>query len=679
MVQLRKVSSLKWKDSNLVEKRLSRAFVLGAGLGTRLRPLTERRPKPLVPVCNKPLITYAFDHVIAAGVEEILVNTHHFAECYDEVIEDGYYRGRRVIRRHERQLLDTGGGISNIRDLAGDEDLLVYNGDILTDLPLQRLMERHFESGCYATLALRSEGGPLQVSLDEDAGLITDIRGALGRSGTRQCLFSGIYVVSAEMMRRIPEGEPVSIVKVWLEMLRSGEGRVGGIVIDEGRWWDVGTIEQYLAVHRFFHTHGYWPAYVGNGGMPPVVAKSSEVAEGVRLVGATYLDEGARVCAGAELSDCVVWAGGVVEAGARLSNVVVLDGACASGEATGGVFGRSTFVADTSIEKFLEECAQAIWPEEAVKGLKVRQLDKGGSDRSFFVVEMGERPPVVALHYVGEQAEENARYVRVAQFLAGLGVHVPEIYAHDEENGLVWMEYLGVEDLWSYRHVTPAEKLALYRAVLDEAIKLHAGSIQLGGRVSELRLHDGFDERLYRWEQEYFFERCLGGVFGMEAARLAAAKRDCGLVAAAAELASHPRVLVHRDFQSQNIMVREGRPYLIDFQGMREGLAFYDVASLLLDPYAGLAEDEQDGLLDYYIEAGRRAGVPMPRDWRRCYDLCAAQRLMQALGAYGFLGLVKGRRSFLRYVRPAMRSLRRVLARIPELGTIHLLVRDFIE
>ncbi len=649
--------------------------MLGAGLGTRLRPLTERRPKPLVPVCNKPLITYAFDHVIAAGIEEIIVNTHHRADAYEEVLEDGRYRGRRVLRRHEPVLLDTGGGIRNVADLVGDDPLLVYNGDILTDLPIEKLIEQHLASGHDATLALRSQGGPLQIGFDPASGLVLDIRGRLGVESPVTCLFSGVYVVSRRMVERIPGGVPVSIVDVWLEMLRSGEGRIGGVVLDEGRWWDVGTVEQYLAVHRFFHGQGYRPAYVKPEAMPTVVAASARVAEDVKLLGATYVGEGAEVGTGAVLSDCVVWPGGIVEAGARLSNVVVLDGARASGEVDGGVFGRSAFRPDTAVERFIEERARAVWAVKPSTKIAVRQLDKGGSDRSFFLVECEEHAPVVAMHYVGEQAEENARYVRVAEFLARLGVGVPRIHAHDEENGIVWMEYLGAQDLWSFRHVAPPEKLRLYRQVLDEAVKLHAEGLRRMKENGDLGLHAGFDESLYRWEQEYFIERCLGGVFRIEQTRLDTIRHDPALEAVGTELAGHPRALIHRDFQSQNIMVHEGRVCLIDFQGMREGLPFYDVASLLMDPYAGLSENEQEELLDHYLTAAERMGVALPENRRRCYDLCAAQRLMQALGAYGYLGLVKGRRLFLRHVAPAMRSLQRVLARIPELRSVHELVQ----
>lgn len=663
-----------------MQREIGKVFVLGAGLGTRLRPLTSHRPKPLVPVCNKPLITFAFDHVLAAGARAIFVNTHHCAERYDELLPTGEYRGCPVTLRHEQVLLDTGGGIRNVADLAGDDHLLVYNGDILTDLPLAPLIERHLAEDNDATLALRTAGGPRQVGFDTGSGRVLDIRGMLGCKVPEEFLFTGVYVVSPGMVKRIPADGPVSIVSVWLDMLRVGEGQIGGIVLDDGKWWDVGTVEQYLAVHRFFACTGYQPAFLTGGSLPEPVDASACVAADAVLAGATFLGAGAEVGPAAVLSDCVVWSGGVVEPGARLANCVVVDGARASGEADGGVFGRSAFRPDTAVERFIEKQARnaTALSLPAGKNVSVTQLDKGGSDRSFFLVEPEGGEPLVALHYVGEQAGENARYVAVARFLAMIGVRAPRIMNHDIENGLVWMEYLGSDDLWNYRHARPVEKLALYRATLDQAIILHAHGLGVWRRDGGPNLHEGFDRALYLWEQDYFFERCLGGIFRIDGARLAALRSNSALEAVADELAGHPRSLIHRDFQSQNIMVYRGVPYLIDFQGMREGLPLYDVASLIEDPYVRLDEAEREELLNYYLDAARRAEVSLPGDWRRCYDLCATQRLMQALGAYGFLGLVKGRKSFLRHVAPAVRSLARVLARLPELTALRKVVEDLM-
>ncbi|MGC3989602.1 MAG: sugar phosphate nucleotidyltransferase [Chthoniobacteraceae bacterium] len=164
---------------------IRQAFVLGAGLGTRLKALTARLPKPLVPVANRPLITYAFDHLRAAGVEKLVINTHHCAEQYERAFPQGEYEGAALHFRHEPVLLETAGGIANVADLLGDEPFVVYNGDVFTDLALAPAIEHHFRAGNEVTLVLRSNTEPRQITLDEATGRIRDIGGRL-HSGKRQ-------------------------------------------------------------------------------------------------------------------------------------------------------------------------------------------------------------------------------------------------------------------------------------------------------------------------------------------------------------------------------------------------------------------------------------------------------------------------------------------------------------
>jgi aminoglycoside/choline kinase family phosphotransferase len=176
-----------------------------------------------------------------------------------------------------------------------------------------------------------------------------------------------------------------------------------------------------------------------------------------------------------------------------------------------------------------------------------------------------------------------------------------------------------------------------------------------------------FDATLYRWEQNYFFENCLGRVFGVKPEQLSELTTLPALNEIAERLAQRPRVLVHRDFQSQNIIIRNGQAHLIDFQGMRPGLAEYDLASLLFDPYVTFSRAECEESLSEYEAKRAAAGHPVAPDSRAIFRLCGVQRLMQALGAYGFLGLVKGNKAFLDHIPAALESLRSLVDEIPEL------------
>jgi len=222
------------------ERKIKTAFILGAGRGERLRPLTDNCPKPLLPVRGRPLITYAFEHLTSVGVEQFIVNTHHFAHRYAEVFPDGTWRGFPLIFRYEPVLLGTGGGLKNIEDLVEGEDTIwVYNGDVISDLPLQRLLDAHRHGRGEVTIALRSFGRNLNVGVDE-TGKVCDFRFSLGRECLAYCQFTGIYLVDREFLRRIPAGRPWDIVDTFIEMVRELPGAVGGVVIDEGSWTDVG-------------------------------------------------------------------------------------------------------------------------------------------------------------------------------------------------------------------------------------------------------------------------------------------------------------------------------------------------------------------------------------------------------------------------------------------------------
>jgi len=308
---------------------VKQAFVLGAGLGTRLRPLTERLPKPMVPVFHRPLIDYAFDHLHAAGISRIMVNTHHRPEAYADAYPDRMFRGIPLTFRHEPVLLETGGGLRNIMDWMEQETLLVYNGDILSDLPLEQAIAAHKESGREVTMVLRSSGGPLQVAVPDGMDSITDIRGMLGDDRSPRFLFTGIYLVEPAFVRRIPPGEIVSVVVTFLEMVRAGE-LVGAVVLDDGQWHDVGTIEQYQQIHHSLPWSGF-PRYADALPWKPTVDPSAQIASDATLAAGVVVGAGAVIEAGAWLQDCVLWPGARVAAGAKLEHVIVRTNQVASG------------------------------------------------------------------------------------------------------------------------------------------------------------------------------------------------------------------------------------------------------------------------------------------------------------------------------------------------------------
>lgn len=226
----------------------TRAFILGAGLGTRLRPITELVPKPLVPIHGRPLVTHALDHLAKAGVEQVVINTHHAPACWPQTFPSRKYQKLQLQFRYEPVLLDTGGGLKNVEDLLLDGGTFwIYNGDILTNLPLQKAWEHHRQSGNLATMVLRSTQEPRHVSLGKD-GRITDVRGKLGTGQPGEYLFTGIHLVEPDIFRHILQVEIQSIIPIYLGLIQKGE-KIGGVVIDEGEWSDIGTLSEYERVN----------------------------------------------------------------------------------------------------------------------------------------------------------------------------------------------------------------------------------------------------------------------------------------------------------------------------------------------------------------------------------------------------------------------------------------------
>src|ERR1041384_2124613 len=239
-----------------------------------------------------------------------------------------------------------------------------------------------------------------------------------------------------------------------------------------------------------------------------------------------------------------------------------------------------------------------LFPRFNVEEIKIVPIEKGGSDRKFYRVRCSAEQSLILVKYNLER-EENRHYVEIAQFLETHGIHAPRIYHHDAEEGLIWLEDLGERDLFGYRAESWLVRRAFYDSALDEVRKLH----ELPESVCvEMHKHlpAEFNSALYLWEQNYFFENCLDRYFKIETAKIDRLAALPAFAEIADRLAQLPRVLVHRDFQSQNILVRNGQAYLIDFQGMRPGLAHYDLASLLFDPYVDLSCAERNELLQHY-------------------------------------------------------------------------------
>ena len=268
------------------------AFILGAGLGTRLAPLTHILPKPLMPVFQKPLIQHTMDHYIRCGVSEFMVNISCLPLMWERAFPEPTYRGCPVSFSEEESPMDSGGGVKKIMPwVKPGEPLLVHNGDILTDIPVADLLAEHKRRGNKVTLALRSVDGKRNVGFDEETGAITDMRHALGvNPGTHQ--FAGVYLMEPEVAELFPEDDVFSIVPVWLELIK--QGKVGGVVFDWANWHEIGSPAGYIDTMM---------ELTSRERIHPTASISAAADLGEDCV----VGQDAVIPAGVVMDDCIVW------------------------------------------------------------------------------------------------------------------------------------------------------------------------------------------------------------------------------------------------------------------------------------------------------------------------------------------------------------------------------------
>jgi aminoglycoside/choline kinase family phosphotransferase len=295
----------------------------------------------------------------------------------------------------------------------------------------------------------------------------------------------------------------------------------------------------------------------------------------------------------------------------------------------------------------------------------VEAILKGGSDRHYYRFEWaGEKHPPMVLMVYTLARRDNPKFVPATRRLAALGVNVPAIYAFDEQRLFVWLQDLGRDDLHAHRDEPWEHRRPLYESTLREAAKIHSVTAESLKAEEIEAMEPEFTEGMYEWEQNYFLEHFVHGHLGRDAE--AHGEAQAALAKLRQRLAQLPRCLVHRDFQSQNVIMRDGTAWLVDYQGLRPGLAEYDLASLLFDPYVTLSRSERHDLLSYYAEL---RGLNLP-ELREVFYLCAAQRLMQALGAYANLSRNLGKTYFEQHMPAGVKNLTIVCEEAPELAPL---------
>ena len=615
-------------------------FVLAAGLGERLRPITNHIPKPLVPVLGKPVLQHVLDSVLTLPIEKIGINVHFKKDEIARWIKENPARDKISIFPEEK-ILGTGGALKNAELMLQGGTFLVHNSDIFSDINMNNLLEHHISSDNLITLAVHYYE-KFNCLVTDGKGYLQDVRKERVSVNERQLLaFTGVAMYEPKFLQFLPEGN-LSVVGAWLKAIDAGH-KIGTFDVSGSYWSDIGSPEAYAStVFDQLRTEGE----------VLFLHDSIKGCADTELMGNVVIEKNSELTGGIALRNCIILPGSTLPPHPPLGK-----GACLSGRQ--GQRGGSE---SPSIENcIIGPDFRIDLSEEDIFGSSLEDgkqlIGTGGSDRKYYRIKV--KDDTMVLMQCRTDDPDFERQIEYREFFSRHGVPVPELLKIERDSKQAVFEDAGDISLYSYLkcpHVD-SEIESIYRKVIDALIKIHTEAIK---NISECLLLQEriFDYEHFRWETDYFVERFIKGIRNVVIEKETDVRDEFHKLAVEAD--SFPGTVIHRDFQSQNIMVMKGREIrVIDYQGARIGPPAYDVASLLWDPYYRLENEIREHLLEYYVMKMNAFSENFDSNgFRNSLLLCRLQRHMQAIGAYSFLSSVKGKRHFLKYVPEGLRLLK---------------------
>jgi aminoglycoside/choline kinase family phosphotransferase/NDP-sugar pyrophosphorylase family protein len=525
----------------------------------------------------------------------------------------------RIELFYEDPILGTGGALKNAEGFFSGGHFLAHNSDIVSDIDFSLLIETHLSEGNIATLATHDYPRYNNVVLDE-RGYVVDVENP-GTSmpnpetSGRKAAYTGIAVYSPEILKFLPKGVSHATV-AWLAAAKAGH-KVKALDFTGCYWNDIGTPQAY----------------------------ASAIIDALRADGETiYIHPLMGCCPDIEIDGYVaIEKGCIIDDASSFRNCIVLEGSQPE-------------------EKKYENCI--IGPDFEINLDETEMLGTsgdngliligtGGSDRKYYRMK-NDNSTAVFVKYKKEDPDFH-RHIEYTKFFGKHKIPVPELLDVNHENMTALFEDLGDLSLYSWLKCSrePEQVEEMYRKVMDIAICIHTNATRYVSECPILKERT-FDYEHFRWETDYFIERFVKQLKRVDIENISALNEEFHKLAQKAD--SYQKTVIHRDFQSQNIMITKGIPRLIDYQGARIGPPAYDIASMLWDPYFRLDEDMRERLLEYYLE--QMKNKLNENDFLESLPPCRIQRHMQALGAYGFLSMEKGKKYFLKHIPEGLRLLK---------------------
>lgn len=296
-------------------------MVFSAGLGARLRPLTEVLPKPVVPVANLPLAYFALDYLHERGVSEVVLNSHHLARQLQEKLEPFIPAGMRARFVHESELLGTGGGLKNAWKPYAGESFIVMNGDTIFTPDLEAAIDLHRDLNAIATLFVREVPNPDlygSITVDLSSSRVSGLLGVPRQDSTdhKKFMFTGVHIFHPRAWRDLPDSGCI-IRKTYRDWVDRGE--VIGAFVDNRPWAELGNIKKYLETNCAFCSGEIsWDGIMCDSSC--IISDSSRIGYDTRLE-SVVVGKNAEIGSGLSLKRVVVWEGARVER--DLQNAIV--------------------------------------------------------------------------------------------------------------------------------------------------------------------------------------------------------------------------------------------------------------------------------------------------------------------------------------------------------------------
>lgn len=606
-------------------------FILSAGLGERLKPITDHIPKPIVPILGKPALQHVIERVSAIPAGKIGINLHYKKEIIaDWLSNSGILNSYNVTLFHEKQLLGTGGALKNAEAFLRDYHFLVYNSDIFSNIDLEELIEYHLSGKNIATLAVHDCPEYNSLEIDEK-GFLTGVTKKGYPPSSNLHAFTGIAVYSPDFLNFLPKGSS-SVVSGWTDAISAGE-KIASLLFSGHSWSDIGTPSAYAST--IIKT-------LKSDGEVIYIHPSIKHIENVKFDGHIVVEENSIIENGTSLKNCILLSGSHTEPESKNENCIIGNG-------------------------FNIPLDESVFTGLAIADIPVI-IGQGGSERRYFRIKKEDKSLV--LMQTSKNDPDFNRQIELTRFFHSLNIPVPRLIEADYGNFNAVFEDLGDISLYSWLKFPHTEEdiESIYKKVIDCLLLLHIEASRHVSKCPVLKERI-FDYDHLRWESDYFIERFVIGIRNIEVRDIDALNRE--LHSIALKIDSFAKGVMHRDFQSQNIMVSENQTLrIIDYQGARIGHQAYDIASVLWDPYYRLGDSIRDRLLAYYITklsdkladklADKITGIMVSSkdEFRQALLLCRLQRHMQALGAYGFLSMVKGKKLYLKHIPEGLRLLK---------------------